>query len=192
VCALDYDPGRTPCGVGDGSTIVSSGATSAEISRRIVVMQPSTRPTCVSLAFVKVAAVRGNGYAGASAARLAHVAGQAALLSVIYLACSAIVEVLRVPVPSNLLALLLLLVLLTTGLLRLGHVEELACFLLRHLAFFFVPFMVGLVAQGALLASAGAALLVSLIVAAGVGIVVAGLAAQATVRWTGAVYADDR
>jgi holin-like protein len=83
-------------------------------------------------------------------------------------------------------------VLLTTGLLRLAHVEELSTFLLRHLSFFFVPFMVGLLAQGALLASAGIALLVSLIVAAGVGIVVAGLAAQAAIRWTGSPHADDR
>jgi holin-like protein len=114
------------------------------------------------------------------------------LLGVIYLACSAIVDVLRIPVPSSLLSLLLLLVLLTTGLLRLEHVEELARFLLRHLTFFFVPFTVGLMAQSALLASAGAALLVSLIVAAGVGIVVAGLAAQAAIHWTGARYADDQ
>jgi holin-like protein len=157
-----------------------------------VAIQAFVRPRRVIPADVKVASVRGSGYACATASRLARVAGQAVLLSVIYLACSAIVEVLRIPVPSSLLALLLLLVLLTTGLLRPAHVEEIASFLLRHLTFFFVPFTVGLMAQSALLASAGAALLVSLIVAAGVGIVVAGLAAQAAAHWTGARYAADR
>lgn len=65
-------------------------------------------------------------------------------------------------------------------------------FLLRHLTFFFVPFTVGLLAQTALLAGSGTALLVSLTVAIGIGIVVAGLAAQAAVRWTGASHADHR
>ena len=155
-------------------------------------IQPLIRPVHALPAFAKAASVRGGTSAWATAARLARVAGQAVLLSLIYLASSTIVELLRIPVPSNLLALLLLLVLLTTGLLRLAHVEELSTFLLRHLSFFFVPFMVGLLAQGALLASAGIALLVSLIVAAGVGIVVAGLAAQAAIRWTGSPHADDR
>jgi hypothetical protein len=107
--------------------------------RRIVAIQALIRPRRVLPAFVKVAAVRGSGYVCPTAARLAHVAGQAVLLSVIYLTCSEIVGVLRIPVPSNLLALLLLLVLLTTGLLRPAHVEELASFLLSHLSFFFVP-----------------------------------------------------
>jgi holin-like protein len=123
-------------------------------------------------------------------AHAARLAGQAALLSVIYFASSAVVDILQVPIPGNLLALLGLLVLLMTGLLRLAHVEELATFLLRHLTFFFVPFTVGLLAQGPLLASAGVALLVSLVVAAAVGIVVAGLAAQAASRWSGAPDVD--
>jgi holin-like protein len=125
-------------------------------------------------------------------ARAARLAGQAALLSLIYLASSAIVDFLHVPVPGDLLALLLLLVLLTSGVLRLSYVEELATFLLRHLTFFFVPFTVGLLAQTALLATSGVALVLSLIVAIGIGIVVAGLAAQAAVRWTGGSHADHR
>jgi holin-like protein len=157
-----------------------------------VAIQSFIRPMHAVPALAKVASVGGTGYARAKSARLARLAGQAVLLSLIYLASSTLVELLRIPVPSNLLALLLLLVLLMSGLLRLAHVEELATFLLRHLSFFFVPFMVGLLAQGALLASAGVALLVSLILAAGVGIIVAGLAAQAASHWTGGSYADDR
>lgn len=122
----------------------------------------------------------------------ARLAGQAALLSLIYLASSAIVDFVPIPVPSNLLALLMLLLFLLTGMLRLSHVEELGTFLLRHLTFFFVPFMVGLLALGPLLARAGVALLANLIVATGVGVVVAGLAAQAVVRAIGASHADNR
>lgn len=147
------------------------------------------------LAFAKGASVPGRRASSITAAqlmRVARLAGQAALLSSIFLVSSAIVDLLRIPVPSNLLALLLLLVLLMTGLLRLAYVEELATFLLRHLTFFFVPFTVGLLAQSALLSSTGAALLVSLIVATGVGIVVAGLAAQVAIRWTAAWHADNR
>jgi holin-like protein len=146
-------------------------------------------------AFARSAAVLGSRARSITTAQLvrgARLAGQAALLCLIYLASSALVDLVPIPVPSNLLALLLLLGLLTTGLLRLAYVEELATFLLRHLTFFFVPFMVGLLAQGGLLASSGVALLVCLIVAIGVGIVVAGLAAQAALCWTGAQHADTR
>jgi holin-like protein len=144
-------------------------------------------------ALTRSASFLGNRARSIAAGRLvrpARLAGQAALLSLIYLASSALVDVLHIPVPSNLMALLLLLVLLATGLLRLAYVEELATFLLRHLTFFFVPFTVGLLAQGGLLAASGVALLVCLIVAIGVGIVVAGLAAQAAARWTGASHAN--
>jgi holin-like protein len=130
--------------------------------------------------------------APARLSRLARLGAQAALLSLVYLASSTVVDALDVAVPSNLLALLVLLGLLSTGVLRPAHVEELTSFLLRHLTFFFVPFTVGLLAQGTLLASAGIALLVSLVVAAGLGIVVAGLAAQAVCHWQGAAHANDR
>jgi holin-like protein len=122
----------------------------------------------------------------------AQLAAQAALLSVIYLLSSALVDTLHLAVPSNLLALLLLLGMLATGLLRPSHIEQLASFLLRHLTFFFVPFTVGLLAYGPLLANAGAILAASLVVAAAVGITVAGLAAQAVCHWRGAPHADDR
>jgi holin-like protein len=121
--------------------------------------------------------------------RLARLVGQAGLLSLIYIVSSMLVDALHLPLPGNLVALLLLLGLLSTGVLRPAHVEELGSFLLRHLTFFFVPFTVGLVAQGDLLASSGVALLASLAVAAGVGIIVAGLVAQAF--WRGAPRADD-
>lgn len=161
----------------------------------MVVTRTLTRLIPLQTALASGASVKGRWSPSLPAeclTRVARLAGQAGLLILIYLASSAIVDFVHVPVPSNLLALLMLFAFLRTGLLRLAHVEELATFLLRHLTFFFVPFMVGLLAQGPLLASAGAALLASLIVATGVGVVVAGVAAQAAVRATGASHADNR
>jgi holin-like protein len=151
-------------------------------------LRPKFRP-----AFARPLSLAGRGTGSPTAGYIADVgrlAAQAILLSLIYLASSAILDVVRVPVPSNLLALVVLLVLLMIGVVPLNYVDQLATFLLRHLTFFFVPFMVGLIAQGDLLASSGAALLVSLVVAAAVGIIVAGLAAQAVSRWSGGPHVD--
>jgi holin-like protein len=127
--------------------------------------------------------------AGARLARPVRLAGQAILLGLIYQASASLGDALHLPVPPNLVGLLLLLGLLSSGLLRPAHVEALGSFLLRHLTFFFVPFLVGLLAYGPLLATAGPALLASLVVAAGVGIVVAGLAAQAVADRRGGPHA---
>jgi holin-like protein len=88
-------------------------------------------------------------------------------------------EYLRLPVPGNLIAMLMLLLLLSTGIVRLSWIEYGAKVLLAHLAFFFVPIAVGLMAFTDLLRSQGFAWLVTLFVAAGLGIVSAGFVTQA-------------
>lgn len=45
----------------------------------------------------------------------------------------------KIPIPGNVLGMVLLLIALTTGILNLKHIEEVSEFLLNHLAFFFVP-----------------------------------------------------
>jgi holin-like protein len=86
---------------------------------------------------------------------------------------------LALPVPGNLLGMLLLLGLLVTGAVRTRWIEGSASLLLRHLAFFFVPITVGLMGFAALLASDGAAILLTLVASAAIGLCVAGFTAQA-------------
>lgn len=54
---------------------------------------------------------------------------------------------LQLPIPGNLIGMLLLLVLLCTKVIKLEHVETVSTFLLDHLSFFFIPAGVGLMAS---------------------------------------------
>jgi holin-like protein len=81
--------------------------------------------------------------------------------------------------------MLMLFALLTSGVIRLEWVEAGASLLVRHLAFFFIPTTVGLMAFGDLFVSHGVAIVVTLIVSAAIGICVAGLTSQALTRWRG-------
>lgn len=51
----------------------------------------------------------------------------------------------NLPIPGNVLGMILLLILLSTGTVKLEKIEEISNFLLDHIAFFFVPAGVGLI-----------------------------------------------
>jgi holin-like protein len=106
---------------------------------------------------------------------------QLAALLLISKAGYAAATALSLPVPGNLLGMLLLLGLLASGAVRMRWIEGSAALLLRHLAFFFVPITVGLMGFTTLLASDGAAILLTLIVSAAIGLCVAGFTSQALV-----------
>ena len=105
-------------------------------------------------------------------------AGQFLLLKLLFQVCSALVQAVAVPLPGNLVGMLLLLALLRFGVLRLEQVQELADLTLKHLNFFFIPFAVGLMTWTALLASSGVALVVSLVGSMIVCLAVAGLVSE--------------
>ena len=84
----------------------------------------------------------------------------------------------RLPVPSNAVGMLALFLLLRYGVLHLEQVSAGAALLVRHLAFFFIPIAVGLMAYRELIATTGIALLLVIGASALVGMLVAGLVAQ--------------
>lgn len=53
-------------------------------------------------------------------------------------------KVIGIPIPGNILGMVLLLVALLTGIIKLHQIEEISKFLLDHLTFIFVPVGVGL------------------------------------------------
>jgi len=82
---------------------------------------------------------------------------------------------LHLPMPGNVIGMLILYALLALRLVRLEWLEPTAGLFNRHLAFFFIPLVVGLLAlPGSLVAQHGAALLVILIVTAAAGVVATG------------------
>lgn len=107
----------------------------------------------------------------AAAARLALQAG--ALVGIDQLA-QGLARHLPLPLPSNLVGMLLLSLLLATGLVPEAWFAGAATLFNRHLAFFFVPIAVGLLAYGALLRAHGLALLLVIAVSTAAGIAAAG------------------
>lgn len=80
--------------------------------------------------------------------------------------------------PGNLVGMVMLFVLMACGIVKLEWVNAGATFLLRHLAFFFIPIAVGLMTMGDLVRSHGIAILAVLVASAAAGILISGLVVQ--------------
>jgi holin-like protein len=73
-------------------------------------------------------------------------------------------NVLHIPLPGNVIGLLLLLTALSLGLIKLHHVEPAANLLLKHMMLFFAPIIVGTLALTHLIANNWLPLLATLII----------------------------
>lgn len=69
---------------------------------------------------------------------------QTGLLAACYWSCEWLVRLTGLPVPGNVLGIIVLFTLLCTGIVKEAWISEAATFLLKHLVFFFVPIAVGL------------------------------------------------
>ena len=70
---------------------------------------------------------------------------QTALLLLIVFIGDILNRVFKIPIPGNILGMILLLVALLTGIIKLHQIEEISKFLLDHLSFLFIPAGVGLI-----------------------------------------------
>ena len=89
-----------------------------------------------------------------------------------------------IPLPGNMLGMVLLFAMLASGVVKPAWIESGATLLLKHLAFFFVPIAVGLMSLADVLRASGWALIVILLTSAAVGIVLAGGTTQWLARIT--------
>lgn len=96
--------------------------------------------------------------------RIVKCLGQLGVLWGAYLAGKWLTEALALPVPANVVGVVLLFTLLCLGVVRLEHVAETADFLLRHLVFFFIPIAVGLMDWGGVFYQYGLVLLAAVVV----------------------------
>jgi holin-like protein len=88
------------------------------------------------------------------------------------------------PVPGNLVGMLSLYALLALGVVKIAWFDLTGSFLIKHLAFFFVPITVGLMDSGPLLLARGVGVMVVLTVSAAFGILLAGFVSQALLART--------
>lgn len=100
------------------------------------------------------------------------------ILWFLYIASEWIVEWLELPIPGNVLGMMLLFGLLLTGVIKLEWIDEASSFLLKHLLFFFIPITVGLMTLGSIFIQNGISLIVILIVSSAIGMVVTGALSQ--------------
>ena len=89
-----------------------------------------------------------------------------------------LVAALNLPIPGNVLGMVILFALLMTGVVSLKRVEEASSFLIKHLAFFFIPIAVGLMNFGPLFIQNGIFLVVVIIGSAAIGIYITGIVSQ--------------
>ena len=92
------------------------------------------------------------------------------------------VEKMALPIPGNLVGMVLLYALLALGIVKLSWFEAAGCFLIRHLAFFFVPITVGLMDAGSLFATSGVGIILTLAASAVIGVMLAGWISQLLLR----------
>jgi holin-like protein len=127
---------------------------------------------------VNIASITGKAAAASRAGQALRLTAQIALLIGVSLLADLAVSAMHLPIPSNAAGMLVLFLLLRYGVLSLEQVNAGATLFVRHLAFFFIPIAVGLMAYRDLLATAGLALLLVIAASALVGILVAGLVVQ--------------
>ena len=89
-----------------------------------------------------------------------------------------VVQRTALPIPGNVVGMLALFVLLVAGVVRVSWFELTGSFLIKHLAFFFVPITVGLMNAGPLLLAHGPGIMLVLTISAAGGILLTGLISQ--------------
>lgn len=89
-----------------------------------------------------------------------------------------IVQFFHLPIPGNVVGMILLFVLLISGVIKLEWINNAASFLLRHLVFFFIPIAVGIMTFGNMFLQSGLSIILILVVSATVGMISTGIAAQ--------------
>ena len=103
---------------------------------------------------------------------------QFAIILAISLAGEALSFFLPLPVPAGIYGILLLLLLLTTGILKIGQIKEVSSFLIEIMPVMFIPAAVGLMDSFSLLAGSLTAYIVILVVSTFAVMAVSGLVTQ--------------
>jgi holin-like protein len=85
---------------------------------------------------------------------------------------------LHLAIPGNVLGMLLLLIFLSTGIIKLSMIEDVSNFMLKHLSFFFIPAAVGLITCFTILEGKWTALMFISVVSTFIIAVVTGMTVQ--------------
>ena len=107
---------------------------------------------------------------------------QTAILTAIFVGCDQLTRLTAIPLPGNVLGVIVLFFLLLTGIIKESHISLSAEFLLRHLVFFFVPIAVGLMQWGSVFYDYGWVLAAAIVGSTALPLVIVGFLARALRR----------
>ncbi|PKR85596.1 CidA/LrgA family protein [Heyndrickxia camelliae] len=96
-----------------------------------------------------------------------------------------LVTLTHIPLPGNVVGMVLCFFLLMTGVIKVQWIDGTASFLIRHLSFFFIPISVGLMTLGGIFLKKGFVLMFILCVSAVIGICSSGYLSQRLMRKEG-------
>lgn len=148
--------------------MTSAGAGGAVVGRIALRHSPRREDATIQ-------ALRAWSRSGAQAARaLVRIGGQVGLLWGIFALSNLAVTRFHLRVPANIVGMLVLVALLSTGVVKERWVSAAADVLTKHLAFFFIPIAVGLMDWGGLLCRVGHWLLLAIVVSSVVGMATSG------------------
>nr|WP_256988937.1 CidA/LrgA family protein [Bacillus sp. EB106-08-02-XG196] len=94
------------------------------------------------------------------------------ILIFIYIGSNYIAKVTNLPIPGNVLGMILLFLSLTMRIVKLRYIEKAAEYLIKHLGLFFIPYAVGFMTYGDLIIASGWQLLLMVIGSTVIGLVV--------------------
>ncbi|MBB6622081.1 CidA/LrgA family protein [Clostridium gasigenes] len=107
---------------------------------------------------------------------------EALIILSIYLIGEIISKGLSLPVPGNIIGMIILLTLLCSNIIKLEKIETISSFFLDHLAFFFIPAGVGLLTSFDIIKSSLIQILLICIISTSIIIAVTGLIVQCLVN----------
>ena len=103
-------------------------------------------------------------------------------MTAIFVGCDQLTRLTAIPLPGNVLGVIVLFFLLLTGIIKESHISLAAEFLLRHLVFFFVPIAVGLMQWGSVFYDYGWVLAAAIVGSTALPLVIVGFLARALRR----------
>lgn len=108
---------------------------------------------------------------------------QLLIILLVYFLGESISKTFSLPVPGNILGMLLLLISLCTGIIKLHHIEEVSDFLIKNMAFFFIPAGVGIITSLSILKTTWYKLFIICLLSTIIVIVVTGLVTQSLKKY---------
>ena len=117
---------------------------------------------------------------------------QTAVLTAIFIGCDQLTRLTGIPIPGNVLGIIVLFFLLLTGIVKESHISLAAEFFLRHLVFFFVPIAVGLMQWSSVFYEDGWVLAAAIVGSTALPLVIVGFMARGLRRSTDKKQALDK